>query len=53
MHYIEVQKQNYTPKEEKKVLFYGLSSIQNPNVRANIQAQQIQILSKRNVESTR
>ncbi|KAF8116108.1 hypothetical protein N665_0022s0038 [Sinapis alba] len=51
IHHMEIQKQNHTLKEENKVLLCDLSSIQDPNVRAYIQAQQVQIISKRNAES--
>ncbi|KAF8099315.1 hypothetical protein N665_0246s0017 [Sinapis alba] len=51
IYHMEIQKQNHTLKEENKVLLCDLSSIQDLNVRAYIQAQQVQIISKRNAES--
>ncbi|KAL0701655.1 hypothetical protein Bca4012_057777 [Brassica carinata] len=38
-------------KKKTKFLFYDLNSIQDPNVCAYIQAQQVQIISKKNADS--
>ena len=48
---MEMQKKNHALKEENKVLLCDLSSIQDPNVCAYIQDQQIQIISKWNAAS--
>lgn len=48
---MEIQKQNHALKKVNKVLFCDLSSKQDLNFCAYIQAQQVQIISKRNAES--
>ncbi|KAI0500750.1 hypothetical protein KFK09_018966 [Dendrobium nobile] len=48
--HLELQNKNYALKElkeENKILFQDLSSIQNPNVREFVQAEQARILEKR------
>ncbi|XP_028548065.1 uncharacterized protein LOC114578769 [Dendrobium catenatum] len=49
-HHMELQAKNYVlkeMKEENKILFQDVSSIQNPAVRAFVQAEQARILEKR------
>ncbi|WZZ65114.1 hypothetical protein YC2023_076484 [Brassica napus] len=52
-HHFEIQKKNYALKElkeENKMLFLDLNSVQDPNIRAYIQAQQAQILQNRSLQ---
>ena len=47
---MEIQSRNYALKElkeENKILFRDLASIQDPNIRAYVQAEQTRILKKR------
>ena len=49
-HHLEIQSKNYALKElkeENKILFQDINSIQDPNIRAYIQAEQARILQKR------
>ena len=52
-HHLEIQSRNYAlikQKEENKILFCDVNSIQDPKVRAYIQSEQTRILLERSEE---